>query len=189
VRTSRAGESALLLLDVVEVLSTAGIAYAVIGALAASIHGAVRASLDADAVLSASPREAHQLHELLEAAGFRVTGRRGDSDDPIAALLQVTDAFDNRVDLLLGLRGLEAAAFARAVDVPFQGIRLRFVCREDFIAMKAFAGGPVDRLDASAALVAAGNQLDEPLLRRIAAAYGRDAARLVDSLLVESGRR
>ena len=51
-RTTRSGESALLLLDVIDLLCTEGIEYAVVGALAASIHGAVRASMDADVVLS-----------------------------------------------------------------------------------------------------------------------------------------
>jgi hypothetical protein len=40
------------LLDVVALLQTEKIAYAVIGAMAASVHGVVRAGIDADAVLS-----------------------------------------------------------------------------------------------------------------------------------------
>lgn len=51
-RTTRSGESALLLLDVIELLASHKTEYAVIGALAASVHGAVRASMDADVVLS-----------------------------------------------------------------------------------------------------------------------------------------
>ena len=50
--TTGPGQSALLLLDAVSVLTSDGIDYAVIGALAASVHGVVRASVDADAVLS-----------------------------------------------------------------------------------------------------------------------------------------
>ena len=46
------GQSTLLLLDVVKVLNKYQISYAVIGALAASFYGVVRASLDADAVIS-----------------------------------------------------------------------------------------------------------------------------------------
>jgi hypothetical protein len=41
-----------LLLDAVDLMATQRIDYAVVGAMAASVHGAVRASLDADAVLS-----------------------------------------------------------------------------------------------------------------------------------------
>ena len=92
-RTSRAGESALLLLDVVDRLVAEKIQYAVIGALAASVHGAVRASLD-----------------------------------------------------------LDPQAFSRVVEVPFQGSTLRFIGREDLIAMKAFAGAPTDLADAARAI-------------------------------------
>jgi hypothetical protein len=68
-RTTRPGESALLLLDVVDLLIGQKIEYAVIGALAASIHGAVRASMDADVVLSIEMREAQALERAFKAAG------------------------------------------------------------------------------------------------------------------------
>jgi hypothetical protein len=51
-RTRRAGQSALLLLDVIAVLRSEVVEYAVIGAMAASVHGSLRASADADALLS-----------------------------------------------------------------------------------------------------------------------------------------
>jgi hypothetical protein len=175
-----------LLLDVIDAVAAGGVDYAVIGALAASVHGAMRASMDADAVLSVDPREANRLQRLLEAAGLQVELSRGDFDDPIAALLRVSDSFGNRVDLLLGLRGMEQGAFSRVVVIPFQGARLKFVGREDFIAMKAFAGGPVDLLDASSALDAAGQSLDRDLLRRIATSYGREAAAAVETLLART---
>jgi hypothetical protein len=63
---------------------------------------------------------------------------------------------------LVGLRGLEPAAFSRLVDVPFQGERLKVIGHEDFIAMKLFAHGPQDLVDADVALAAAGGDLDVP---------------------------
>ena len=131
-RTRRAGESALLLLDAIEVLARESVDYAVIGAMAASVHGVLRASMDADAVLSITTQELGRLEERFKAAGFDTSLRRGDIDDPIAAVLALTDAFGNRVDLLVGLRGLENAAFQRAMEVPFQGALLRVVGVEDF---------------------------------------------------------
>jgi hypothetical protein len=50
-----------LLLDAVDVLARNGISYAVIGAMAASVHGVVRASIDADAVLAVPVPELHRL--------------------------------------------------------------------------------------------------------------------------------
>lgn len=174
-RTKGLGQSALLLLDAVDVLARERINYAVIGAMAASIHGVVRASVDADAVLSLVSTRASDVERLFIGVGFETELRMGDPDDPIAALLQLTDSFGNRVDLLIGLRGLEAEAFSRAMDVPFQGASLRVIGREDFIAMKVFAGGPQDLADARNALSIAGDSLDVVLLERLAKRYGHDA--------------
>jgi hypothetical protein len=69
-RTRRLGESALMLLDVVDLLIDQNLEYAVIGALAASIHGAVRASMDADVVLSLTMQKAESLENVCSAAGF-----------------------------------------------------------------------------------------------------------------------
>jgi hypothetical protein len=183
VRTKGPGESALLLLDAVAVLRKQGVGYAVIGALAASIHGIVRASLDADAVLSLPLSGLSGLERALQAAGFQTELRRGDVDDPISSLLALSDQFGNRVDLLTGLRGLEDRAFSRAIDVPFEGESLRVVGREDFIAMKVFAGGPQDIADAVNALEVAAGSLDLTLLRRLARQYGRATADHLEKLL------
>jgi len=182
-RTSRAGESALLLLDVVDRLVAEKIQYAVIGALAASVHGAVRASLDADVVVSIGIQQATDLERLFKGSGFSTELTRGDAEDPIPGLLRVSDSHANRVDLLLGLRGLDPQAFSRVVEVPFQGSTLRFIGREDFIAMKAFAGAPTDLADAARAIAADRTSLDLALLRRLASGFGRDASKNLASLL------
>jgi len=78
---------------------------------------------------------------------------------------------------------METQAFSRTVAVPFQGSALKFVGKEDFIAMKVFAGVPVDIADATRAITAAGKFLDTELLRRLAARYGRDASAALNMLL------
>ena len=181
-RPTGSGESALLLLDVVRTLVNQRISYAVIGAIAASVHGAVRASMDADVVLSLAVQEALGLESVFKEAGFRTELTRGDFDDPIPAMLRLSDEYGNRVDLLIGLKGMEPAAFSRAIEVSFQGDTLQFIGREDFIAMKVFAGGPMDLIDAKRAL-AAGGSLDAQLLRRLARQYGRSAAATLEQLL------
>lgn len=108
---------------------------------------------------------------------------RGDSDDPIPALLAISDQFGNRVDLLGGLRGLDPDAFERTIAVPFSGTTLRIIGREDFIAMKCFAGGPLDIADAQEAMKVAERPIDLDLLRRITRRFGRPAADVLESLL------
>lgn len=182
-RTKGSGESALLLLDAVALLTDEGIAYAVIGAMAAAVHGVVRASVDADVVLSVNTARLRQLEKDCVAAGFQTQFREGDFEDPVPAVLVLGDPHGNRVDLLGGLRGLEQAAFSRAITVPFQGEVLRVIGREDFIAMKIFAGGPKDMTDARCALRVAGAALDLALLRQVAQQYGPSTLEALEEIL------
>ncbi len=177
------GQSLLLLLDVVALLDAQGIDYGVVGALAASVHGSVRATLDADALVSAPPSRLAALEKRLRKAGLKARLRRGDADDPIPALLAISDPFGNRVDLLGGLRGLDPAAFERTIAVPFSGTTLAIIGREDFIAMKCFAGGPQDLADAQEAIEAAVPPVDLDLLRRVSRRFGRPAADALERLL------
>jgi predicted nucleotidyltransferase len=172
----------LLLLDVVAVLDEQDVEYAVVGALAASVYGTIRATTDADAVVSASRSKLAGIDRTLRKAGLTAELRRGDSDDPIPALLAISDPFGNRVDLLGGLRGLDPEAFARAIAVPFSGTTLRIIGREDFIAMKCFAGGPLDIADAQEAMKMADRPIDLDLLRRITRRFGRPAADVLEAL-------
>src|SRR5271155_5662907 len=147
-RASRPGQSALLLLDVVEILRRENVDYLVVGAFALSVHGVVRASRDVDALLQISLSGIKKLRHIFDAAGFQVALRLGDADDPIPMMLVLSDSHENKVDLLGGLRGLDPKVFSRGIEVPLLGDTLRFVGREDFIAMKCFADGPQDLLDA-----------------------------------------
>lgn len=94
----------------------------------------------------------------------------------------------NRVDLLGGLRGLDPQAFARAVDVPFSSGSLRVIGREDFIAMKCFAGRPQDIVDARAALNSAQAPIDFDLLRRVTCRFGRAAADVLEQISADASQ-
>jgi predicted nucleotidyltransferase len=177
------GQSALLFIDVVEVLTREKLDYVVIGAFALSAHAIVRASRDVDALLFVSFARLKKLSARFVAAGFRVTLRRGDDEDPILSMLALDDAYGNRVELLGGLRGLDPLVFSRAIDVAFLGINLRIVGREDFIAMKCFAGSPQDLSDARAVYEGARGPLDFDLLRALTRRFGRDAADRLEELV------
>lgn len=182
-RTSAPGQAALLMADVAEFLAAQGVRYAVIGAMAAAVHGVVRASLDADAVVTLHVEEARALRQSLIATDYEAVLRVGDVDDPIPALLEVRDSHGNRVDLLIGLRGMDPDALNRTRQVAFAGATLEIVGREDFIAMKAFAGGPVDLADARAVIDLDRDSLDLALLRRLAQRFGRETAKVVADLV------
>ncbi|MEX2150499.1 MAG: hypothetical protein WD793_09780 [Steroidobacteraceae bacterium] len=155
------------------------------GALAASVYGTIRATTDADAIVSTSRSKLTRLEKILRKAGLKAELHRGDSDDPIPALLAISDPFGNRVDLLGGLHGLDPDAFERTIAVPFSGTTLQIIGREDFIAMKCFAGGPLDIADAQEAMKVAERPTNLDLLRRITRRFGRPAADVLESLLAD----
>jgi hypothetical protein len=119
-RASRFGQSPLLLLDVIELLKREGVEYAVVGALAAAVYGSIRASADADALVSVTINKLSSLSQVFRKKGLMTELRRGDSEDPIPALLIVSDEYQNRVDLLGGLRGLDpqVLSISRSVARP-----------------------------------------------------------------------
>jgi len=182
-RASAPGQSALLMADVAELLAKQGVRYAVIGAMAAAVHGVVRASLDADAVVLLQVREAQALRQSVIEEGYEATLRIGDVDDPIPGLLEVKDSHGNRVDLLIGLRGMDPALLDRTGQVRLAGAILEIVSREDSIAMKAFAGRPFDLADARAVIDQHRESLDLELLRRLARRFGRETAKVVEDLI------
>jgi hypothetical protein len=60
---------------------------------------------------------------------------------------------------------------------------LRVIGREDFIAMKCFAGGPQDVADARHAIKVADGPIDIDLLRRLSRRFGRPAADVLEQVL------
>ena len=183
-KARRPGQSALLLLDVAHVLVQDGVEYAVVGAMAAAVHGAIRATTDADVLLSVALSRLAALEKAFKRAGFESELRRGDAEDPIPALLVLSDHHGNRVDLLAGLRGLDPEAFSRVISVRFKGRKIPVISREDFIAMKCFAGGPQDIADARIALRPRDAQVNIELVRRVTRRFGRPAADVLEGLLV-----
>lgn len=185
-RTTAPGQSALLLLDVVDLLDKHSIPYAVIGAFAASFYGMVRASLDADAVISMdSSQTEDSLRRDLQDKNLSVERRSGDPDDPIAGAINIRDSFSNRVDLLTGIRGLSQEVFDRAVETKFMGSLIKIAGPEDFISMKIFAGSPKDIQDVIGVLEVSQEKINEDLLRKLTSRYGRECTAKLNEILEE----
>lgn len=182
-RTTKGGQAALLLLDVVEILRREKVDYTVIGAFALTVLGVVRATTDVDALLFTNPGRLAKLEKSFERAGFDTELRPAEADDPIAGMLVLSDDFGNRVELLGGLRNMDPEIYSRALEVTFRNETLRIVGREDFIAMKCFAGGPQDLLDARSAYQAAPGPINLDLLRTLTRRFGRAAADRLEKIL------
>ena len=182
-RTTGPSQAPLLLLDVIDALDGAGIRHMVVGALAAAYHGVVRASRDADAVVSLPEANLAALAEKLRTLGLDVRVSRGAADDPIARVLLLTDTHGNSVDLLWGVRGMEKGAFERCRTTSLLGSSVNVIGAEDFIAMKLSAGSPRDVGDVEGVLDVSGQTLQVPLLKKLTRLYGAAEARMLDGLL------
>jgi hypothetical protein len=183
VRTRQKGQSALLLLDVAETLKREQVAYAIIGAFALAVLGEVRATTDADALLHTTRARLKELRQLFQAEGFATELRLADADDPVQNLLVLSDTFGNQVELLGSLKGIDPEIFSRTFEVKFRDVPLNIVGREDFIALKCFAGSAQDLLDAGSAYQCAPGPIDLDLLRRVTRRFGRDAADRLEQVL------
>lgn len=182
-RTHQGGQSALLLLDGIDILRREKIDYAIIGAFALSVLGVVRATLDADALLRTTPGLLEGLERVFQEMGFDTELRTAEADDPVSGMLVLRDDFGNHVELLGGLRNMDPELFSRAFEIEFRNQPLRIVGREDFIAMKCFAGGPQDLLDARSAWEAASGPLDLDLIRTVTRRFGREASDRLEEIL------
>lgn len=170
------------MLDVIVVLDKLKIPYAIIGAMAASYYGVVRASMDADIMVSLSGKNAGDLLNHLRRLAVTLIERKGDMQDPVRGVIAVEDSFGNRVDLLLGLRGMDPSLFQRVVQSSFQNVLINVAGVEDFIAMKIYAGGPKDLDDVRNVLKVSKDNIDKPLLNRLTKRYGKSAVKALASL-------
>ena len=184
-KISGPGESSLLLLKIVKLLNKLNISYAVVGAFAASFYGLVRASLDADAVISVGQNEQrfNQLLSSFKKAALKVKIRRGDFQDPIRCVINIEDKFQNRVDLLIGIRGMKQDAFHRVKKTSFLHVSIKIISMEDFIAMKIFAGSAKDIQDAIGVLSVSGQKIDLNFLKKLTAQYGKDCTQILHTIL------
>lgn len=173
------------MLDVIKRLNEFDIPYAVIGSFAASFYGLVRASLDVDAIISTAGREKNmeQLIASLEQAGLRVEKRSADSADPVRGMVSIQDQYENRVDLLTGIRRMPEDFLTRVTTAAFMGLSIQIIGLEDFIAMKIFAGGPKDIQDALGVLKESKGKIDLALLKRLTSAYGKKELARVEKIL------
>jgi hypothetical protein len=187
VRVAGAGQPALLLLDILDILQQLGVPAAIVGALAVSYHGVPRSSVDADAAiwLQGTGKNAVDVQNALAASGYKVRLSCGESDDPIAGVLIIEDDYGNVVDLLIGIRGMDPDAQTRCVSSALLEYPVRIIGAEDLVGMKLFAGGPQDVSDARGILRTSRESLDFDLLHKVAQRYGADVLLKLNSLLKE----
>jgi len=184
-----ASNSATLLDKVGRILDSNGIRWATIGALAVAYHGMVRASLDADALISlkGSKVDLEGMAALFSRENLEIETRIGDDGDPLGFVVRIKDAAGNQVDLIGGIRRLDPDFFQRVITDEFDSLSLHIASPEDLIALKIFAGGPKDLEDARGVLDVQGSGIDRNLLLTLCHRFGAEEAARCENLLAARG--
>jgi hypothetical protein len=188
--TDKASDAPHLLASLGKVLDGSGAKWAVIGAMAVAYHGWVRASLDADAMLSlrGSALDIERLADRIRSMGLQPEIRMGEPGDPLGFVLRVQDGDGNQADLIGGIRKLDPGFWDRVIRQEWRGALFSFASAEDLIALKLFAGGPKDLEDAEGVIRVQAGRLDSALLRKLCKGFGARAAKACERLLAKAGQ-
>jgi hypothetical protein len=134
-----------LLALVTEELSSRGVAHALVGGLALAAHGISRSTMDADVLTADGSAADSAFWDSLRDRGATCEVRRGDAEDPFRAVIRVTAAESDPVDVLVGRDVWLSGVVARAIPSPDLGLPV--VGAADLVLLKLFAGGPQDLAD------------------------------------------
>ncbi len=135
--------------------------FALIGGLAVSAWGAVRATQDIDLLVDSTPSPLRdvplrdRLQRFAEELGYSVEWRVGATDDPIPLLLRLDLPGTMRglaADILWAHKRWQREALARTITLSVLGFDVFILHPEALVLMKLEAGGPQDLLDVEALL-------------------------------------
>ena len=138
----------MLLQRVVAILDSAGVRYALVGAVAVASRGVPRSTYDLDLFTTDKQVFRAELWDELRHDNIPVDVRCGDQFDPLGGVVRVGTKPD-QIDVVVGKWRWEQAVIERAQPVEVrEGITIPVPSTSDLILLKLAAGGPVDYIDA-----------------------------------------
>ena len=151
------------------------ISFALIGGLAVSAWGAVRATQDIDFLADSNPSPLRDLNvranlkRFLDKRGCAAEWHVGGADDPVPLLLRMQLPRSLRplgADILWAHKRWQREALRRRVAVEVARLKVFVLHPEDLVLMKLEAGGPQDLLDVQNLLSNPPPELDQTRLKR-----------------------
>ncbi len=151
--------------------------FAVIGGLAVSTWGTVRATQDIDILADSTPSPIgtatlrKRISQLWEEKNWQHEWRIGAGDDPIPLLTHLVFPASRQLtaDILWAHKQWQRNALKRTVTIQVARRPLSVIHPEDLVLLKLEAGGPQDLLDVEGVLATSPPELDLTRLRRSAA--------------------
>ncbi|WP_182871405.1 DUF6036 family nucleotidyltransferase [Rhodopirellula sp. JC639] len=135
--------------------------YALIGGLAASIRGRIRATEDIDLIALCNLDDALDLVESLGNCGFSPLLENYEQVARSALLIPVIDRSSGiQLDLAIGLSGFEKDIVERADPMIFEGHEIFVATPEDLVVLKTLAGRARDLDDVKGIVEVLGERFD-----------------------------
>lgn len=136
-----------LLAEVAQVLRTAEIRFALIGAAAMAAQGVGRSTLDQDLLAVDAPCLEPAFWKDLREKGVAVEIRKGDAFDPLAGVVRFEAAGERPVDLVVGKFAWQQKVVKRAMVARGAADPIPVARAADIILLKLYAGGSQDAWD------------------------------------------
>ncbi len=136
-----------LLADVVAVLDTRSISYALIGAAAMAVHGVSRATADVDLLTVDTRVLSPDAWRDVERVGTTIRILRGDLDDPLAGTVRLARAGARTVDVVVGRFAWQLEILNRADARSVGSLSLKVVTASGLVLLKLHAGSAKDAWD------------------------------------------
>ena len=161
-----------------EVQIHTSVRFALLGGLAVSTWGVIRATQDIDFLADSDPTPLHdlglrdKLKQFIVQQHSHADWRVGDHDDPIPLLLRIELplTFGNvGADIIWAHKRWQRDALQRSIIVEVEGAEIPVLHPEDLILSKLEAGGLQDFLDVEQLLSVAPPQLNVTRLKETAA--------------------
>lgn len=150
-----------VLIDICELLQEHGPPFALVGGVAASLRGRLRATEDIDLILLTDVDGALELVDRLNGTAFQPLFpeyERVVRSAYILALEHLPSAIT--LDLAIGTSGFEQQIIRRAATIPIANLHVQVATAEDLILMKLLASRPQDDQDIAGILAVHGKSID-----------------------------
>ena len=138
--------------DLLRLFNASHVRYLVIGGYAVIQYAEPRFTADLDLWTGTEPRNAGAVYEALREFGAPLSGLTAEDFAEEGYFYQM-GVPPVRVDVLMGIPGIGfEEAWARRVEIDFDGLPVPFISREDLITAKRASGRPQDMIDVQSLL-------------------------------------
>ena len=138
--------------DLLRLFNASHVRYLVIGGYAVIQYAEPRFTADLDLWTGTEPRNAGAVYEALREFGAPLSGLTAEDFAEEGYFYQM-GVPPVRVDVLMGIPGIGfEEAWARRVEIDFDGLPVPFISREDLITAKRASGRPQDMTDVQSLL-------------------------------------